>query len=50
MNQPSLFDQPQPTPFERGMEGSAKAARKWTDQQIALVAHDVLERLVRLGV
>jgi hypothetical protein len=37
MNQPSLFDQPQPTPFERGMEGSAKAARKWTDEQIALV-------------
>jgi hypothetical protein len=37
MNQPSLFDQPQPTPFERGMEQSAKAARKWTDEQIALV-------------
>ena len=37
MNQPSLFDQPEPTPFERGMEASAKAARKWTDEQIALV-------------
>lgn len=35
MNQPTLFDQP--TPFERGMEASAKAARKWTDQQIAQV-------------
>jgi hypothetical protein len=35
MNQPTLFDQP--TPFERGMAGSAKAARKWTDDQIAQV-------------
>lgn len=26
------------TPFERGMEGSAKAAQKWTPEQKALVA------------
>tara|TARA_R100001230_G_scaffold2824_1_gene866 strand:+ start:621 stop:968 length:348 start_codon:yes stop_codon:yes gene_type:complete len=35
VNQPSLFDDP--TPFERGMAASAKAARKWTDEQIAQV-------------
>lgn len=36
MNQPSLFETPpesEPTPFERGMIESAKAARKWTDHE-----------------
>lgn len=37
MNQPSLFDQPEPTPFERGMAESAKAARKWTDVEMTAV-------------
>lgn len=37
MNQTSIFDipEPDPTPFERGMIESAKAARRWTDQQVA---------------
>ena len=26
-----------PTPFERGMEGSAKAALKWTPEQMTMV-------------
>jgi len=37
MNQPTLFDSLEPTPFERGMAGSEKAARKWTDDQVQQV-------------
>jgi len=35
--QQSLFDALEPTPFEKGMEESAKAARKWSDAEVLAV-------------
>lgn len=42
MNQPSLWDTPEPTPFERGMKGSAKAAKKWSLEQVEAVDNAIL--------
>ena len=45
--QPSLFDAPEPTPFDKGMRRSAESARKWSDAEVQAVDR-AIEVCIRL--
>jgi hypothetical protein len=45
--QPSLFDAPEPSPFDKGMRRSAESARKWSDSEVQAVDR-AIEVCIRL--